>query len=105
MSESNIKDDDVQLDAGDIMAGAEEYNSSEIQVLEGLEHVRLRPGLYIGTTGIDGLHNLVYEVLATTSTSISTTASTVRSARSRTMDVEFPPTSIPRSANLPLRSV
>lgn len=45
------------------MNGSEEYTGDEIQVLEGLEHVRLRPGMYIGTTGIDGLHHLVYEVL------------------------------------------
>ncbi len=40
-----------------------EYNADQIQVLDGIEHVRKRPGMYIGSVSIRGLHHLVYEIV------------------------------------------
>jgi DNA gyrase subunit B len=42
---------------------SQQYNAAQIQVLEGLDPVRKRPGMYIGSTGIEGLHHLIWEIV------------------------------------------
>ena len=67
MSEEAGKEDENKkeepLNTGGESANKKEYSADSIQALEGMEHVRMRPSMYIGDVGVRGLHHLVYEVV------------------------------------------
>ena len=54
---------DAVMEQPEALPANEGYDEGKIQVLEGVEHIRARPGMYIGDTGAYGLHHLLYEVL------------------------------------------
>ncbi len=56
------ENEDLQREE-ELMKGSPDYSADQIQILEGLEAVRKRPGMYIGSTSIRGLHHLVYEIV------------------------------------------
>jgi len=59
---STPKKKEIKAEASPKKPSAHKYSAADITVLEGLEPVRKRPGMYIGTTGLDGLHHLIWEV-------------------------------------------
>src|SRR6516225_892831 len=65
MNEENIVIADNELTADELatLAASEEYGSENVQLLQNADHIRRRPGMYIGDVGSGGLHHLVYELV------------------------------------------
>ena len=59
----SIEMDEFGGNEAEFLHGSKEYGADQIQILEGLEAVRKRPGMYIGSTSVRGLHHLVYEIV------------------------------------------
>jgi DNA gyrase subunit B len=54
---------DKKEEKDNVTQGSSSYSAKDIYVLEGLEPVRKRPGMYVGSTGVDGLHHLIWEIV------------------------------------------
>ena len=64
MSENLLPPEDTDSHIPDVdFSGKDTYGADKIKVLEGLQAVRMRPAMYIGSTGVEGLHHLIYEVV------------------------------------------
>src|SRR6187431_695459 len=59
----NVRNTGTAMGAPPVSVAADDYGADKIKVLEGLEAVRKRPAMYIGSTGAPGLHHLVYEIV------------------------------------------